>query len=153
MTLRPMRWWDIPQLHELEAVLFPEQPWSQEGFWSELAHVPSTRWYMVHEDAEGIDGYVGLMCVPPEADVQTIAVAPRSQRRGIGRALLDAMVVEARRRECSQLFLEVRANNTAAISLYLKAGFEQQGVRRDYYGPGLDAVVMRLRLVEQEAAS
>ena len=153
MTLRAMRWWDIPQLvaHELE--LFPEQPWSQEAFWSELAHVPATRWYMVHEDANGIDGYVGLMAVPPEADVQTIAVATRAQGNGLGRELLTALIDEARRCECSQLFLEVRSNNDSAVALYESVGFERQAVRTDYYGHGLDAVVMRMRLANEEVAS
>jgi ribosomal-protein-alanine N-acetyltransferase len=153
MTLRAMRWWDIPELVALEQELFPEQPWSDAAFWSELAHVPSTRWYMVHEDADGIDGYVGLMAVPPEADVQTIAVATRAQGNGLGRELLSALIDEARRRECSQVFLEVRSNNASAVRLYESVGFERQAVRTDYYGPGRDAVVMRLRLRSEEVAS
>jgi [ribosomal protein S18]-alanine N-acetyltransferase len=153
MTLRAMRWWDIPELVALEEELFPDQPWSDVAFWSELAHVPATRWYMVHEDADGIDGYVGLMAVPPEADVQTIAVATRAQGNGLGRELLSALIDEARRRECSQVFLEVRSNNASAVTLYESVGFERQAVRTDYYGPGRDAVVMRLRLRNEEVAS
>ena len=153
MTLRAMRWWDIPELVALEEELFPEQPWSDVAFWSELAHVPATRWYMVHEDADGIDGYVGLMAVPPEADVQTIAVSTRAQGNGLGRELLSALIDEARRRECSQVFLEVRSNNASAVTLYESVGFERQAVRTDYYGPGRDAVVMRLRLRNEEVAS
>jgi len=153
MTLRAMRWWDIPELVALEEELFPEQPWSDAAFWSELAHVPATRWYMVHEDADGIDGYVGLMAVPPEADVQTIAVSTRAQGNGLGRELLSALIDEARRRECSQVFLEVRSNNASAVTLYESVGFERQAVRTDYYGPGRDAVVMRLRLRNEEVAS
>lgn len=153
MTLRAMRWWDIPELVALEEELFPEQPWSDAAFWSELAHVPATRWYMVHEDADGIDGYVGLMAVPPEADVQTIAVATRAQGNGLGRELLSALIDEARRRECSQVFLEVRSNNASAVRLYESVGFERQAVRTDYYGPGRDAVVMRFRLRNEEVAS
>ena len=153
MTLRAMRWWDIPELVALEQELFSEQPWSDAAFWSELAHVPATRWYMVHEDADGIDGYVGLMAVPPEADVQTIAVATRAQGNGLGRELLSALIDEARRRECSQVFLEVRSNNASAVRLYESVGFERQAVRTDYYGPGRDAVVMRLRLRSEEVAS
>jgi ribosomal-protein-alanine N-acetyltransferase len=100
----------------------------------------------VHEDADGIDGYAGLYTVPPEADVQTVAVAVRSQGQGLGRVLLDALVAEARRRGCAQLFLEVRVDNASAIALYELSGFTREGRRTDYYGPGLDALVMRLRL-------
>jgi ribosomal protein S18 acetylase RimI-like enzyme len=82
--------------------------------------------------------------------VQTIAVAPRSQGRGLGRALLDALLAEARRRGCTQVFLEVLDTNEAAISLYEKSGFERQGRRRDYYGQGADALVMRKRFRDEE---
>ena len=145
-TLRPMRWWDVDQVALLERELFAHDPWSVEQFWGELARVPESRWYAVHEDADGIDGYVGLYTVPPEADVQTIAVAPRAQGRGLGRLLLDALATEARRRGCAQLFLEVRVDNAPAIALYERSGFTREGRRTDYYGAGLDALVMRLRL-------
>jgi len=141
-----MRWWDVEAAAELEAEVFLLAPWSREQFWSELAHVPETRWYAVHEDDTGLDGYVGLFAVPPEADVQTIAVAPRSQGRGLGRELLDALVVEAERRGCTQLFLEVRVGNASALALYESAGFEHQARRRDYYGEGIDALVLRRRI-------
>ena len=144
--LRPMRWWDIDEVQSLESDLFPQDAWSIEQFWSELAHVPETRWYAVHEDSDGIDGYVGLAAVPPDADVQTIAVARRSQRRGLGRGLLAALEQEALRRGCRHLFLEVLAGNEAALRLYTTAGFEPMGRRSSYYGPGLDAVVLRKRL-------
>ncbi|MGD9955454.1 MAG: ribosomal protein S18-alanine N-acetyltransferase [Candidatus Nanopelagicales bacterium] len=147
-----MRWWDVEQCALLERELFEHAPWTAEQFWSELAHVPDTRWFAVHEDAEGIDGYVCLAAVPPEGDVQTIAVAPRSQGRGLGRELLDALLAEAARRGCTQVFLEVLDTNAPAIALYERSGFERQGRRRDYYGPGADALVMRKRLREEVPA-
>jgi [ribosomal protein S18]-alanine N-acetyltransferase len=150
MSLRPMRWWDVEPVVELERELFSHDPWSAEQMWGELAHVPSTRWYAVHEDEVGIDGYVGLFAVPPEGDVATIGVAPRSQGRGLGRRLLEALTAEAVRRGCTQLFLEVRVDNAPAIALYESAGFERQGRRRDYYGPGSDALVLRKRIARAE---
>jgi [ribosomal protein S18]-alanine N-acetyltransferase len=153
MTLRPMRWWDVEAVAALDAELFPHDPWSPEQLWGELAHVPETRWYAVHEDDEGVDGYVGLYAVPPDGDVATIAVAPRSQRQGLGRVLLDALVEEARRRGVAQLFLEVLEDNEAALALYAASGFESQGRRRDYYGPGLHALVLRRRLAHEGVAS
>ncbi len=149
MTTRRMQWWDVEAVAVLERELFGHDPWSPEQFWGELAHMPETRWYAVHEDDAGIDGYVGLFTVPPEADVQTIAVATRSQGRGLGRELLDALVEEARRRGCTQLFLEVLADNSPALALYEGAGFVSQGRRTDYYGPGRDALVLRRRLVDE----
>lgn len=141
-----MRWWDLEDVLALERAAFEHDPWSAEQFWGELAHVPETRWYAVHEDDAGIDGYAGLLAVPPEADVQTIAVAPRSQGRGIGRLLLDELVGEALRRGCTQLFLEVRVDNAPALALYERTGFQVMSRRRDYYGPGRDALVLRRTL-------
>ena len=146
MTLRTMRWWDVEAVAALDAVLFPHDPWSAEQIWGELAHVPETRWYAVHEGDDGVDGYVGLYAVPPDGDVATIAVAPAAQGGGLGRELLDALVDEARRRGVTSLFLEVLDGNAPALALYASAGFQRQGRRRDYYGPGLDAVVLRRRL-------
>jgi ribosomal-protein-alanine N-acetyltransferase len=100
----------------------------------------------VHTDDAGIDAYVGVFAIPPDADLQTIAVAPRAQGRGLGRELLDRAIAEARHRGCSQVMLEVAHDNEPAIALYASVGFESLGRRRDYYGPGLDAVIMRLRL-------
>lgn len=148
IELERMRWWDLPEVTELETVLFPE-PWGSEVFLSELAHVPTTRWYVLARDEQGLLGYAGLRAVPPEADVQTIAVAPRAQGRGVGGALLDALLAEAAGRGCTQVFLEVRRDNPAAIALYASRGFERTGVRRDYYGAGQDAVMMRRRRPEE----
>lgn len=145
-TLRRFRWWDVEPAHALEEQLFPDA-WSVETFWSELAHVPETRHYVVAEDEGELVGYAGLASVGHQADVQTVAVAPTAQGRGIGRLLLDELLAEARRRDATEVLLEVRAENEPAIALYRRAGFERIGVRRGYYQPGgTDALVLRLRL-------
>ena len=145
-TLRRFRWWDVEAAHALETELFPDA-WSVEMFWSELAHVPETRHYLVAEDDGELVGYAGLAVVGNQGDVQTIAVAPAAQGQGLGRLLLDALLVEGRRREATEVLLEVRAENAAAQALYQRAGFERIGVRRAYYQPGgTDALVLRLKL-------
>ena len=145
-SLRRFRWWDVDAARALETELFPDA-WSVETFWSELAHVPESRHYVVAEDDGTMVGYAGLAVVGHQADVQTVAVAPSAQGRGLGRLLLDALLDEARRREATEVLLEVRADNEAAQALYRRAGFERIGVRRGYYQPGgTDALVLRLRL-------
>jgi [ribosomal protein S18]-alanine N-acetyltransferase len=147
-VLRAMRWWDVEAVVGLERELFGPGAWSAEVFWSELA-APG-RAYLVAGDAGGAEvllGYAGLAAGGGEADVQTVAVAPSAQGRGVGRALLDALVAEAARRGAPAVLLEVRADNTAAQHLYTSSGFERIGVRRRYYQPGdVDALVMRRRL-------
>ena len=144
--LRRMRWWDVDAVHAVEQQLFPHDAWTPEMFWSELAGVPETRWYVVAELGDRLVGYAGLMVVPPEADVQTVAVAREAQRGGIGQRLLAALAAQARSRGCRTLMLEVAADNTAAQRMYLADGFETVARRSRYYPDGTDAIVMRRRL-------
>ncbi len=151
-TLRRFRWWDVEEAHALETGLFPDA-WSVETFWSELAHVPETRYYVVAEQDGALVGYGGLAVSGDQADVQTVAVSPAAQGRGVGRLLLDDLVREARRRRAGEVLLEVRAENESALALYRRAGFERIAVRRGYYQPGgTDALVLRLRLTRRAPA-
>jgi ribosomal-protein-alanine N-acetyltransferase len=157
---------DLDAVLALEHDLFPDDAWTPEMFADEVSQPPDSRLYLVAEaggvrDGEGppdlggspgrsqaatLAGYAGLMFVPggTSADVLTIAVAEASWGRGIGSALLGALVDAARRRGCEQMFLEVRKDNPRARGLYLRRGFEEIGVRRGYYQPaGVDAIVMR----------
>jgi [ribosomal protein S18]-alanine N-acetyltransferase len=145
VILRRLRWWDVEPVVRLERDLFGPTAWTAEAFWSELAR-PS-RWYVVAEgDDGGVAGYAGVMLGGAEADIQTVAVAPSAQGRGVGRRLVAALVDRAASGGASSLLLEVRADNPAAIALYRGFGFEQIALRRRYYQPGdVDALIMRLR--------
>ena len=146
--LRPMLPSDLDAVLALEHELFPDDAWTPEMFADEVGQPPDSRLYLVAEGGDGgaLAGYAGLMFVPDgiSADVLTIAVAEASWGKGIGSALLAALVDAARRRRCEQMFLEVRKDNPRARGLYLRRGFEEIGVRRGYYQPsGVDAIVMR----------
>ena len=141
-----LRWWDLDEVLDLEGDLFPESPWTPGQFWSELARVPESRWYVAARRGGRIVGYAGVFVVVPEADVQTIAVAAQEQGRGTGRVLLSALVEHARAVGARILHLEVRADRPAALGLYASMGFEVDGRRRDYYGRGHDALLMSRRL-------
>ena len=146
--LRPLRWWDVEALVELEQQLFDADAWSAETWWGELAQGQS-RWYtgvVLPDRPDEIAGYAGASVSGPEADVMTIAVAPWAQGRGVGSQLLSALVEAVAERGAGQLVLEVRADNVAAQRLYARHGFERIAVRRGYY-QGVDAWIMRLRPV------
>jgi ribosomal-protein-alanine N-acetyltransferase len=81
-----------------------------------------------------------------QADVQTVAVAPAAQGRGVGRRLVAGLAAHAAERGALRLHLEVRAGNAAALALYQGLGFAVDGRRRDYYGRGHDAVLMTAAL-------
>ncbi|MGV1004167.1 MAG: ribosomal protein S18-alanine N-acetyltransferase [Candidatus Nanopelagicales bacterium] len=149
VELRPLRWWDIAPVHELELQLFPHDPWTITQFWGELARVPESRHYLVAECSGELAGYAGMFAIGDVAEVQTIAVAPAQQGHGVGRVLLSAIVAESERRGAETLRLEVRADNQAALRLYEQAGFAVDGQRRDYYGPGQPGTLMSLSLTKQ----
>ena len=145
---------DLVDVLALEHDLFPDDPWTARMFAEEVGQPPESRLYLIAE-ADGpppagrgrvMAGYAGLMFVPGgvQADVLTIAVARAYWSRGIGSALLGALIAAARERGCAEVFLEVREDNPRARGLYLRRGFEEIGVRRGYYQPsGVNAIVMR----------
>lgn len=145
-ALREMTWRDIPVLALLELDLFAEDAWSEQTWWAELAGRPR-RAYVVDEIGGSVVGYAGVDRGGEVADVMTIAVASAAQSRGLGAALMDWLIAEARRGGARHLMLEVRADNDAAQRLYSKAGFVMTTVRRRYYQPAdVDAQIMRLTL-------
>lgn len=134
---------DLDAVLALERKLFPEDSWSEEMFVGEVGDTSGTRYYVVAEDT-AITGYAGLWAAGGQADVQTIAVDSDRWGRGIGTALVTALLDEATSRGCAEVFLEVRVDNSRAQRLYERLGFRRVGVRKHYYQPsGVDAMVMR----------
>ena len=138
VTLKPLRWWDIPTVARIELELFPgDSPWTQAMFWSELASGNS---YLAAWADDELVGYAGLAVHVDGAEVQTIGIRADHQGRGVGRRLLTAILGAAQN---IPVALEVRTDNGPAIALYRSLGFERVGLRRRYYQPsGADAFTM-----------
>jgi ribosomal-protein-alanine N-acetyltransferase len=135
---------DLDSVLGLELALFGEEAWSRQMLIGELSQQPASRYYLVAEEAGTIVGYAGLLAAGGQADVLTIAVSAASWGQGIGSGLLANLLEEAVRRGCTEVFLEVRADNARAQRLYRWWGFDDIGIRRGYYQPsGMDAIVMR----------
>ena len=83
-------------------------------------------------DAEKVVGFCILQPVLDEANLLLMAIDPKYQGQGRGLALLEESI-ELLGESCVMIFLEVRASNMPAISLYEKVGFHQMGVRKNYY--------------------
>lgn len=135
---------DAARCAELERQLFDgDDPWPAAAFNRELAS-PHNHYVGARAGATLV-GYAGISRLgrtPPfEYEVHTIGVDPAFQGQGIGRRLLDELLVFA---DGAVVFLEVRTDNEAAIGLYRSVGFEQIGLRRRYYrASGADAYTMR----------
>ena len=145
MVLRPMRRGDVDAVAAMEGILFGAEAWSPELLATEMTADPASRYYIVADDDGVITGYGGLLAQRGgQADVLTLAVAAHRWGEGIGGALLDGLLTEAARRDCTEVFLEVRVDNDRAQRLYRRRGFIDIGIRRGYYQPsGTDALVMR----------
>jgi [ribosomal protein S18]-alanine N-acetyltransferase len=145
-VIRPMVWWDVPDVVSIENELFPVDSWSAELFWAELAGVGDSRDVAVLSVGETIVGYCSLRHVGTEGDINTIAIAASHQGQGLGSQLYDWMSTRAREHGVRQLFLEVRSDNEAAKHMYASLGFEEIDRRKDYYAVDVHALVMRKRL-------
>ena len=148
-TFREASALDLPILVSMEKVLFADSPWSMGQFKEEFKGVPRTHFFIVALDTENeIIGYAAVMVPAPgiEADVLTVGVLSEHRKAGIGKAFMEQLARWAKDKESNAMMLEVGTENVAAINLYKQLGYQQISVRTNYYGLGLDALVMRKEL-------
>jgi len=136
---------DLPRIEEIEIACF-SCPWTLDQLGTQL---DGERYiFIVAEDELGVvQGYVGMMCVLDEGYISNVAVAPECRRQGIADSLITELCNRADKRSMAFVTLEVRAGNTAAMSLYEKHGFIPVGRRKGYYDlPKEDAILMTKHL-------
>ena len=131
----------MAQVAGLEKLCFSD-PWSENSIASELCN-PLSLW-LVAEAAGTVVGYVGSQTVMDETDMMNIAVHPECRRQGVAAALVNALIASLKDAGSHSLTLEVRASNAPARALYDMLGFQQVGLRRNYYhNPKEDALILR----------
>lgn len=136
----------------MHAVCFAE-PWSARSM-MEVLSMPGAEGLIAVDggslrpslDGPGPAGLVLWGRVLDEAEILTIAVLPPWRRLGVGGRLLFAALSAATIAGATSMFLEVAADNLAALALYESSGFVRMGRRKGYYG-GIDAITMRRDLV------
>ena len=134
----------VPQIAEMEKLCFSD-PWSEKSIASELNNRLSL--WLVALDGDTVAGYVGSQSVLDEADMMNIAVHPDYRRQGIGRDLVLALAEALQKKGIRGLMLEVRQSNAPAIALYEQLGFQQVGMRPNYYrNPKENALILRKEL-------
>jgi len=104
---------------------------------------PARLAFIAEDDGSSVlAGFLVARHLPPEWELENIVVAPAFRRMGIGKQLLDTLLVQAQHRDSASIFLEVRESNTPARRLYEKLGFHENGRRKAYYSnPTEDAVL------------
>jgi len=143
-TRVPMALADLDAVLALEQTVYPF-PWTRGNFVDSLVagHVA----HVLYERSGSLVGYSVALAGVEEMHLLNLTVTPALQGRGLGRWMLDALVTQCRDERRTQLWLEVRASNLRARSVYARYGFEEAGLRRGYYpalGRREDAIVMRL---------
>jgi [ribosomal protein S18]-alanine N-acetyltransferase len=101
----------------------------------------------VPRETGAVAGFIVASRTPPEAELEIVAVAPETQRRGVARCLTAVLAARLRTGNVTEVTLEVRASNYQALALYYSVGFAEIGRRPRYYAdPVEDAVLMRMNL-------
>lgn len=145
--IRPLREPDLPRVMEIERACF-STPWKEVTFRGLVKRSDSDLLVAETEDGELV-GYAAAWTVIDQSELGNVAVVPDARGAGIGGALVDAVVERIRARGAVECYLEVRASNDAAQSLYRQRGFIVVGRRPRYYShPTEDALVMRLRVTD-----
>lgn len=140
VQIREMTLDDLEQVMVIERENF-SVPWTENGFFSFLLRQDTL--FLTAEEDGRVVGYCGAVLVPDEGDVTNVSVSRGCQGQGIGRALVQELVGRAAAAGVARLYLEVRRSNARALRLYGGLGFEQTGIRKNYYEePVEDAVLM-----------
>ena len=143
VTYRSANAQDIPVMVSLDKQLFPYSPWSS-GQYREEIFAPTRHFIVALNDAQSVIGYAGVFAPRgTAADILTVGVIPEHRGQGIARALMALITEWAITQGSNAVMLEVKIDNVEAISLYETLGYVKLNIRKDYFGSGLDALVMR----------
>ena len=133
---------DVDAIAAIEREVFEADAWSDSLVDLEL--IAPGRVVVVAEYENAVIGYASAAVIADVADLTRIAVRWADRREGVGTALLTALVDTATERGAERMMLEVADTNEPALAFYVVSGFVEIARRRDYYSPGVDAVVMEL---------
>jgi len=150
VRIRPMVLSDLDRVLAIARSL-PAAPHWPLGAYQQALEPDSVpvRLCLIAEELVGgqLVGFAVALLLPPEAELEMIAVAAEAQRRGLAGELFRALAVGFREKSVSEVILEVRASNLPALALYRALGFRQTGCRPLYYAdPIEDALLMHLSI-------
>jgi [ribosomal protein S18]-alanine N-acetyltransferase len=134
---------DLDAIMTLESSGFEHAGWSRDSWAGELSG--ADRQVLAYRDADDrLVAVATLHLIEDFADLLRVVVAPERRGQGIGRKLLIASILMAQASGAVRILLEVETDNLPALAVYTRLGFSPIDRRRDYYGPGLHALVMEL---------
>ncbi len=138
---------DAPGVAAIERECFSE-PWSENAILE--SHDAGTAFFTARSGGK-IAGYAGVRVISGTGYITNIAVNGETRKKGIGGALVNRICAACREAKASEVTLEVRVSNLAAINLYGKNGFYAVGKRKNFYrAPREDALLMTKSLIEAD---
>lgn len=139
MIVRPMTEDDLDKVVTMEKQIF-STPWSKQNFEESLSKSYSYFYVAVLGD---IVGYCGVHNLGGDGEITNVAVDETQRGKGIAYEMLSYAMEETAKKGVEAFTLEVRISNTPAIKLYEKLGFENKGIRKNFYeNPTEDAIIM-----------
>ena len=149
---------DIPLVMPLETLSFPT-PWSPLSYKQDLLKNDLSHYWVIRNVAPScalppLLAYGGYWILGEEAHISTIASHPDDRRCKLGEWLLLKLMADARQHGAREVTLEVRVSNAAAIGLYLSLGFQEVGIRKQYYSstwarPAEDALLLTIFALDE----
>ncbi len=140
ITICPMSETDLAAVLAIESASFP-RPWTRDNFLDEL-HSPHSFPLVALDSSNNLIGYICPMLVVDEGHILDVAVRDDYRGKGVGRLLVERVLVDCCSAGAEFVSLEVRTSNCAAIALYARMGFVETGRRKRYYENGEDALMM-----------
>ena len=136
---------DLPQILQIERDSALAAHWPENEYAKAIAE--GNRLVLVAAYKSQIRGFLVASTATSEWELENIAVSPTARRRGIGHALMAALIERARQAKATEIRQEIRASNAAAQRLGQSMGFVQEGRRRGYYRDPLEDALLFKYLV------
>lgn len=127
--IRPMQETDLDEVLAIENSSY-EFPWT-EGIFRDCLHNQYLATLFVQQ--KKILAYSVSQYVVDECHLLNLCVRQSGRGNGLGEKMVQYLMNQARQNNMGSIFLEVRVSNSAAINLYDKLGFNEVGLRDDYY--------------------
>ena len=143
-TIRQMTEEDVAAVAALEEENF-SRPWSYDAFLKTLSD--ENYIVIIAKETDALLGYCVLLCTGEEADITNVCTALAARGKGVATEMLTVLMEAGKSQGVREFFLEVRESNVPARGLYTKLGFEEIGLRKNYYEePREHAVLMKYML-------
>lgn len=136
---------DVDCVHRIELASF-SMPWSRNSLLDAVTNA-NARYIVARLDANVV-GYVGMWYGGDEAEITNVAVDETFRNQGIAGKLMEKAYEIAKDAGMEKLYLEVRESNEPAKSVYVKSGFKEIGVRKNFYEKPVENAIIMIRRIE-----